>query len=79
MKKIDLIVYKDKIKKLHKAAVALKEAHDEYEEFQKNKLLNDDFNISDDWNKLNDFMKNNPDLSEKLDEVESIIDKLNEV
>lgn len=77
MKKIDLIVYKDKIKKLHKAAVALMDAHVEYDTFENEKLLGDDFNKDEDWKKLSTFMKSNPDLGEKIIEVEEIIKDLN--
>ena len=76
MKKVDLIVYKDKIKKLHKAAIAMKNAHDEYETFENEKLLDDDFDMNTDWKKLTNFMESNPDLTDKISEVESIIDGL---
>lgn len=78
MKKVDLIVYRDKIKKLHKAAVALKEAHDAFEDFQSNKLITKDFDLNNDWKKLTNYMQSNPDLSDKLDEVEDIIRTIHE-
>lgn len=76
MKKVDLIVYKDKIKKLHKAAITMKNAHDEYETFENEKLLDDDFDMKTDWKKLTTFMEANPDLTDKISEVETIIDGL---
>lgn len=77
MKKVDLIVYKDKIKKLHKAAVALKDAHIEYETFENDKLLGKDFKPNEDWKKLSDFMSANPELGEKISEIEKIVKDLN--
>lgn len=77
MKKVDLIVYKDKIKKLHKAAMALKDAHTEYDTFENEKLLGDGFDKDEDWKKLSQFMNSNPDLGEKIEEVEEIIKELN--
>jgi hypothetical protein len=75
MKKVDLMVYKDKIKKLHKAAVALKDAHKEYDTFEDNKLLSDEFS-DEDWKKLSSFMESNPDLGDKIEETERIIKNL---
>lgn len=77
MKKVDLIVYKDKIKKLHKAAVALKVAHEEYDTFENDTLLGDGFDKNQDWAKLTNFMQANPDLAEKIEEVETIVKRLN--
>ena len=77
MKKVDLIVYKDKIKKLHKAAVALKDAHNEYDSFENDKLLGDGFDKDEDWKKFTKFMESNPELGEKIEEIEDIIKDLN--
>ncbi len=77
MKKVDLIVYRDKIKKLHKAAVALKNAHKEYDTFENDKLLGDGFMGNDDWKKFTTFMESNPDLGDKIMEIETIIKDLN--
>ena len=77
MKKVDLVVYKDKIRKLHKAAVALKDAHVEYDTFENEKLLGEDFKAEEDWKKLTAFMQSNPDLSDKIVEIEEILKELN--
>lgn len=77
MKKVDLMVYKDKIKKMHKAAIALKDAHKEYEAFENDKLLGNGFNPNEDWKKLSDFMTANPEIADKMDEVETIVKELN--
>lgn len=74
MKKVNLYVYKDKINKLHKAALAFKEAYDNYNDYLNNDLLSDDnFDINTDWDKLSEYMNQNPQLSDKLDEVEKIV------
>lgn len=75
MRKVDLLIYKDKIKKLHKAALAMQDAHVNYETFINEQLLDDEFN-SDNWNQLRDFMINNEDLNNKIDEIESILRKI---
>ena len=77
MKKVDLMVYKDKIKKLHKAAVALKDAHVEYETFENEKLLGGTFDPKEDWQKLSDFMTANPEMGDKIEEIETIVKELN--
>lgn len=79
MKKVDLLVYRDKIRKLHKAAKNLKDAHDEYERFQNEKLITEDFDAKTDWDKLTKYFKDNPDLTDKIDEVEGIIKDLNTI
>jgi len=79
MKKVDLMVYRDKIKKLHKAAVVLKKVHEDYNDFENNKLLTNCITSIEDWRVFEGFMGSNPDLSDKINEIEEIINELHGV
>lgn len=68
-----LHLYKDRIKKLHKATLKFKEEHDEFNKFHKEQLYTDDFDTRGDWVIVDKFFKDNPELKVMLDEVESII------
>ncbi len=78
MNKKELYVYKDKIRKLYKSAIAFKNASDDYNDFQDNILFTSDFDLNNDFNQLKLFMKNNPELRDMLEEVEGILSELSE-
>jgi len=79
MNKKTLYLYKDKIKKLHKAAYAFKKCSDEFNKFQDNELLGDDFSLDgSDFEKLKKFLFNHPELNDMLTEVDKIVEELNE-
>lgn len=73
MDKKELYIYKDKIKKLHKAAISMKRQHDGFNEYHKTRLFGPKFNSDTDWVILDKFLKDNPELQTMLDEVEDII------
>jgi hypothetical protein len=73
MDRKDLHIYKDKIKKLHKAALVFEQIHDDFNLFQKESLFNEDFDLESDWDRLIKFKETNPDLDTMLDEVTEII------
>jgi len=76
MNKVDLHVYKDKIRKIHKAAENFKRIHDEFNEFQDERIFNKEFDEDIDWTKLEKFFNDNEQLKEMLDEVEGTIKEL---
>jgi len=75
MKKVDFLRYKERVNKLHKAALAHKEAHDAYISFEED-LFDGEFTDSD-WVDLRTYISQNKEIYEQLSVVSQICDELN--
>ena len=75
MNRVELHVYRDKIKKLHKAVTNLEKAHEDFTVFQIEKLVEGEIDDQG-FKAMEKFFNNHPELTDMIDQINKKIKNL---
>ena len=75
MNRVDLHVYRDKIKKLNKAVIAAEAAYYDFLNFQTEKMVKGNMDEKG-FEVLEKFFENHPELSDMIDEMNKTLKRL---